>query len=398
MGVFRALNKSISSVTRDIWKDYFYCESLNNNVLLARGIRRNATENNKGDANIISNGSTVIVNEGQAILIVRNGEVVDICNKAGVYTYEYDEQSDIPVKRATEGFKGFISDLTTRFSYAGETVEDHRVYYINTKDIVGNIFGTINPIPFRVVDYNIGLDIDISIRCNGEFSFQIVNPALFYRNISGNVQTEYRREEIESRLKTELLNALHPAIGQLSEMGVRYNQLAQYTTNLVDIMDNTLDALWGNTMGISLTSIAFGTIKADAEDEDTIKELQKVAVFRNPNMAAANLVSSQAEAMKLAASNQSAGPMMALASMNAMMNTQSPAMSLMYQMQQNMPQPQQQIQPRDSWKCQCGNFANGNFCNMCGNKKLEGRTCPNCGTSFPYSLPIKFCSNCGASI
>lgn len=401
MGIFRAVNQSISSITKDIWKDYFYCDSLSNNILFAKGVRKNATNNNRGDENIISHGSIVIVNEGQAIVMVRNGEVVDICNKAGAYVYEYKQSSDIPTQKLGEGFKGFISDIGRRFQYAGEIVEDHRVYYVNTKDIVGNIFGTINPIPFRVVDMNIGLDIDISIRCNGEFVFKIDNPAMFYKTLCGNVQSEYRRESIEDRLKTELLSALHPAIGSLSEMGIRYNAIANHTDTLVELMDKVLDEKWYSTMGITLSSIAFGTIKADAEDENTIKELQRVAVFRNPNMAAANLVSSQAEAMKLAAANTSAGPLMAFAGMNAMMNAQSPSMSLLYNMQQNIPEVQS-VQPMtqstDTWKCNCGNIATGKFCCNCGSRRVIGRVCPKCNTSFPDTMPIKYCNNCGSPL
>ena len=69
--------------------------------------------------------------------------------------------------------KSTFLTIGKRFSYGGDTGKDQRVYYINTKEITDNKFGTANPVWFRVVDKRINLDKDIEIRCNGVYSFKI---------------------------------------------------------------------------------------------------------------------------------------------------------------------------------------------------------------------------------
>ena len=397
MGVFKALNNSVSSVMKDVWRDCFYCDAISDNVLVSKGKRKNDTSNNRGSENIISHGSTVIVNEGQSIIMVKDGAVVDICSKAGAYIYEYkDSGSDIPAQQLKAGLLGSLLDVGRRLSYAGEIVEDHRVYYVNTKDIIGVLFGSANPIPFRVVDNNIGLDMDISLRLNGAFSYKIVDPAIFYKTVCGNVVDTYSRSQLDGRLKDELMTAMHPVLGQMSAMGIRYNAITYHVQEMLDILNNTLNSKWRYSLGVELTSITFASIQADEDDEDTIKELQKVAVFRNSGMAAANLISSQAEAMKLAASNTSAGPIMALAGLNAFgnMNTQNQAMSILCGTQQES----NKIQAPKSnsiWRCNCGAEVQGNFCSNCGSKRPANRCCSRCGTVHSEAMPIKYCCNCG---
>ncbi len=115
------------------------------------------------------------------------------------------------VEISSEGILNTFDTMKKRFAYGGDTGKDQRVYYFNTKELIGNKFGTANPIPFRVVDRNIGLDIDVSVRCNGVYSYRIVDPLLFYANVCGNVEQQYDRDQIQDQLKTEFVSALQPA-------------------------------------------------------------------------------------------------------------------------------------------------------------------------------------------
>ena len=396
MGLISAALGAASGVLADQWKEYFYCEALPNNVLAVKGRKRvSGRSSNRGSDNIISSGSVIAVADGQCMLIVEQGKIVDVCAEPGEYIYDSSTEPSIFSGKLGEGILNVFKQIGKRFTFGGEAPKDQRVYYFNTKEITGNKYGPPSPVPFRVVDKNIGLDIDISIRCFGEYSFLLSNPLLFYTNVCGNVSADYTREQLEGQMKTELLTALQPAFARISEMGIRYSALPGHTTELADALNQELSAKWRDLRGIEIASIGVSSVKASEEDEAMIKELQRNAAFRNPNMAAAHLVGAQAAAMQAAASNTAAGPAMAFMGMNMAGQAGGADAASLFQMGQ-----QQAAAPAapaaGAWTCpSCGATATGKFCPECGAKKPEpavGWTCPSCGTVNKG----KFCAECGA--
>lgn len=422
MGLIKAVKSAVGGVVADQWLEYFYCDSLDSDVLVTKGHKRQqgrGAGNNKGEDNIISNGSVIAVNEGQCMIIVDQGKVVEFCAEAGEFKYDTSTEPSLFCGSLGENIKKTFSTIGKRFTFGGETAKDQRVYFFNTKEIMGNKYGTANPVPFRVVDENIGLDIDISIRCNGEYSYHIVDPILFYTNVCGNVVDDYERSEIDSQLKTELMTALQPAFAKISAMGIRYSAVPAHTMELADALNEVLSEKWAQLRGLEIVSFGINTMKASEEDEAMIKELQKSAVLRNPNMAAATLVGAQAEAMKSAAANTSTGPMMAFAGMNMAnmaggMNAQN--LFAMGAQQQAAPQqsaPQQAVPQAAApagWTCSCGKTGNtGKFCAECGSPKPaeeagwtcscgavnKGKFCSECGAKKPAGAPLYKCDKCG---
>ena len=352
------------------------------------------------------------------MIIVENGKIVEICAEPGEFTYDTSSEPSLFCGSLGQGIKNTFKTIGKRFTYGGDAGTDQRVYYFNTKELVDNKFGTPNPVPFRVVDTNIGLDVDISVRCNGVFSYRIMDPMLFYTNVCGNVSEDYTRENIDRQLKTEFLNALQPAFAKISELGVRYSALPGHTQELCDAMNNELNAKWQKLRGLEIVSIGINSVNAPKEDEDMIKELQRTAVFRNANMAGAAMVGAQADAMRAAASN-SGGAMTGFMGMNMAqaaggMNAQNLfAMGQQQQMaqQQAAAQPaQQQAAPAaNSWKCSCGAVNTAKFCSECGSPKPadtngwtcscgavnKGKFCAECGKPKPAGEPLYKCDKCG---
>ena len=401
MGLIKAFSGAVSSALADQWKEYFYCEALPVDVLVEKGQKRvngKRSSNTKGSENIISNGSIVVVNDGQCMIIVDQGKVVEFAAEPGAYKFDSKTESSIFAGSFGERIIGFFKTIGRRFTFGGDTGSDQRVYYFNTKELVDNKFGTPNPVPFRIVDNNVGLDVDVSVRCNGTFSYKITNPILFYQNVCGNITQAYTRGQLDGQLKTEFISALQPAFGRLSELQLRPNQIMTHLTDLEGAMNTVLDEKWGSLRGIEVISIALGSVTLPKEDEDLIKELQRKNVYaRNAAMAGATLVEAQAEAMKNAASNANGAAMgfygLNMAARAGGMNAQD-----FYAMgQQQNPQPapaQQQQAPQGAWTCpKCGAQATGKFCPECGTKKPEadGWICPQCGTKATG----KFCPECG---
>ena len=409
MGLIRAGLNAVGGTLASQWKEYFYADALPEDVLATRALKKTKGRfggSRSEDDNIISNGSVVAVADGQCMMIVDQGRIVDFCAEPGEFVFDEGGEPTIFCGGLSGGnMKAILQTTFERLSYGGQAGRDQRVYYFNTKEIIGNKYGTPSPVPFRVVDEKLGLDVDISIRCFGEYSYRIVNPMLFYTNVCGNVESEYTRDQIDSQLKSELLTALQPAFARISDMGIRYSALPGHTTEIAGALNDVLSEKWAQLRGVEIVSFGVSSVKASEQDEQMIKELQRNAVFRNPNMAAAHLVGAQAQAMQDAARNQGGaftGFMgMNMANMNSGLNANT-----LFQMGAQQQTPAQSA--ANSWKCACGAAATGKFCPECGAKKPEtegwtcqcgavnkGKFCSECGAKRPAGAPVYRCDKCG---
>jgi len=426
MGLIKALAGAVGGVLADQWLEFFVCESLEADVLAAKGQKRvsKRSSNTKGEDNIISNGSGIVVNKGQAAIIVDNGRIVEFCAEEGNYTYDKSTETSVFYGGLGQGIVGALKNMGERFKYGGSPGKDQRIYYFNTKEIIGNKYGTPNPIPYLVVDPSINLRLTISLRANGEYSYRMANPALFYANVCGNVNENYTRDKIDSQLKSEIITVLGPSLGKLG-LG-EYHEISFHTEKLAQILNEALTDKWKDLRGIEIVNFGI-TCTASAEDENRIKQLQTAAVMRDPTMAAATLVNAQSDAMRSAASNEGgamAGFMgMGMATQAGGMNPQ--ALFQMGAAQQTAPsgQPAANSGAASGWNCACGFAGNtgkfcaecgkpapvsGNWTCSCGHTGNTGKFCAECGKPAPVSNEWtcscghagntgKFCAECGKS-
>ena len=428
MGLIRAGIGALGGTLADQWKEFFYCEAIDKDVLMVKGRKQTSrrSSNTKGNDNIISNGSGIAVADGQCMIIVEQGKVVEVCAEPGQFTYDTSTEPSIFTGPLGKGILNTFKTIGKRFTYGGDTAKDQRVYYFNTKEITDNKFGTATPILFRVVDHNVGLDMDMGVRCNGIYSYKIADPLRFYTNLSGNVADEYPRSEIDAQLKGEFISALQPALAKLSEKEIRPSAIPAHAEELCQAMNEKLSQKWGELRGIEVVSIAMNPVSLSDEDAKTLREAQKAGMYRDPRNAAANLASAQMDAMRTAAGN-SAGAMtgfmgFGMAQQAGGMNAQNMFAEAQRQEELHAQQaPQPSAPPAGSWKCSCGAIATGKFCAQCGAKKPEakpengwkcecgtvntGKFCMQCGKPRPQEgwkckcgavNKGKFCSECGA--
>ena len=419
MGLIRAAMGAAGGTLADQWKEYFYCDAIPENVLAVKGQKKTTrrSSNRHGDDNVITDGSVIAVADGQCMLIVDQGKIVDMCAETGEYTYDMSSEPSLFCGSLGQGLKNMFGTMANRFTFGGEAPKDQRIYYFNTKELIGNKYGTPSPVPFRVVDQRAGIDIDVGIRCFGEYSYRVSNPMLFYTNVCGNVSEDYTRDRLDSQLKTELLTALQPAFAKIGETGIRYSQLPGHTMELADALNEVLSKKWRDLRGIEIVSFGVSSVTADEEDEKMLKELQRNAAFMDPTRAAAHLVGSQGDAVKMAAANKG-GAAMAFMGMN--MAGQAGGMNAqdLYAMGQQQAAQSAASQPA-GWTCACGHTGNtGKFCGECGAPKPApagewkcscgavntGKFCGECGKPRPADEWTcscgsvnkgKFCANCG---
>ncbi|MBQ9140797.1 MAG: SPFH domain-containing protein, partial [Lachnospiraceae bacterium] len=414
MGLIKAAKDSISTLLADQWRECFSCDSLSNDVLVTKA-RKMVTEgrnsNTKSSDNVISNGSIVIVNEGQCMLIVDQGGVVDFCAEAGEFIYDTSTEPSLFYGNLGENIKSTFTTLWNRFTFGGNAAKDQRVYYFNTKEIMGNPYGTPSPIPFRLVSLTSNYQHNTTIKCNGEYSFKIVDPLLFYKNVCGNVRDDYTKSGEEGRqlismMKRELLTKLPTALANVSAKGVLPDQLNLHTEEICEALKQELSQKWTAERGIEVSSM---TITAVVPEEalEALNVWENRAAMRDPGMTMAQAANAEAFAGMIGRSslgtgqNGSTDPMSGMMNMmamnmmggmmggngmmsgNNMMNNGYAGQQPMNAMPQNnmgAAQPQMQA-PVLGWNCSCGKTDNrGKFCGECGSPKpaAAGWTC-SCG-------------------
>ena len=399
MGLIKAATRAAGGVLADSWIDFYYCDAdvLNENVLAAKGMKRTSdkgrSSNVRGESNIISNGSGIAVNEGQCMMIVEDGEVVEVCAEPGRFTYDTSTEPSLFTGDLGEGIKASFGRIIDRFKFGGDTGKDQRIYFFNTKEIYGNKYGTSSPIPFRIVDANLGLDMDTSVRMNGEYSYKLVDPITFYKKVCGNVEEPYTRDRLDSQMKSELLTALQPALARISEMGIRYSAVPAHTKELAAALNDELSMEWGEQRGIQIEKFGVNSITLPEEIQKQISDRQMAQTMVNPNQAAAVMTNAAANAMQDAANNPN-GAMNGFVGMGMAQGMGGGAAAGMFQQGGGQPTPQSAYpmaegggfaapQPQQTpapavvaaapvaaaagWTCpQCGTVNAGKFCGECG--------------------------------
>lgn len=407
MGLIQAAVYSANQVLSNQWKEYFYCEALPNDILVTRGRKRINGKTSNSNDNIITSGSVVSVADGQCMIIVDQGKVAEFCAEPGEFQYDASTApSFFGEGKLGSNIKEVIASIGQAFTFGGTLPKDQRVYYFNIKEITGNKYGTPSPVPFRVVDERAGIDLDISLKCFGEYSYRISNPLLFYANVCGNITSSYEKDQLDAQLKTELLTALQPAFARISAMGIRYSAVPAHTMELADALNAELSKQWRDRRGIEIVAIGVSSLKASEEDEKMIKEMQRMAAFTNPTMGAAYIINAQGQAMQDAAKNANGAAMgfmgMNMAQQAGGMDAQALyAMGMAQQAQAKPAQPQAAPAPapQAGWTCSCGTVNQGKFCMECGAKKPAGALqykCDKCGwVPADPANPPKFCPECG---
>ena len=405
MGLMKAISGAIRSELADQWKEFIYCDSMAANVLMTKGVRKNDTtrfgsSNTKGSENIITKGSVIAVNEGQAMLIVEQGKIIDFTCEAGAYTFDSSTEPSMFAGSFGEGLRDTFRAIGARFTFGGDTGRDQRVYYINTKEILGNKFGSAQPMPYDDPYYRTVL----YIRYFGMFSFRVMDPLIFYTSIAGNVTGQYNSEMLMEQCRSEFLTALDSALNRCGAEGVKFSMLPSKQREIAAYLNTALDEEWHRARGIEVCAVSLEKVTPDDTSRARIEDFDNAMMLGgNPSAMQGRMTSAQA-AMFENMGKQSGGVgggdmmsavmgMMGVNMMNQMANNQQPI-----QPQQPaaaiQPQPAAPAQPQ-GWTCKCGTENTGKFCCECGARRPLYQ-CDKCGWKpADPSNPPKFCPECG---
>ncbi len=392
MGLIKAAIGALGGTLGDTWKEAVHCQAMSNSVILRTGTKMHQnsgrTSNTKGTENVISNGSSILVEENTCMLTLDNGKITNVVTEPGSYTLDNSSAPSIFAGQIKDSAKDFIK----RFTYGGTPSYEQRVVYINLQKLPGIKFGTSTPVPYFDPKYNTSIDL----RFFGTFEIQIPDAEYavrFYQEVAskGVLSGDMTVSSIfdSSQYKQEFIQAMTEALGMLSTQGVFYSMIS---TRLTELTNNVQAATVGSWQqrGFMVTNIGMGAPTLTDESKKLLGDRLKADTMLDPNVQQAMMAGSVARGIESAASNE-AGAMMGFMGMNMAQQAGGNIMGQMTANAQQFNQRQPQNDP-NAWKCSCGNVNTGAFCSSCGNKKPEAWVCK-CGTQNTG----KFCANCGTS-
>ena len=410
MGLIKAALAAGSSTLADQWLEYVYCERMEDNVLMRKGITKRGGSNTKGTENIITNGSKIVVSEDQFLLVVADGKIVDFTAEPGEYIFDKGTEPSLFYGGFGKGLLESFKKFGERFTTGGIAPHDQRVYFVNTRLIKGNKFGTTTPIPFR--DSEFGMTVDI--RCYGEYVMKVTDPLAFYHTYGGNVEEDYVIDDnFRDTFLADFLQALQPALGKVAMQRISYDMLPGAVVEISAAVKECLQDTWGS-QGINVERVSIASATPTPESAEAIKAAQGDRLYAmNPAMQGARANAAASEALKTAAGNENGAlnGFMGIGMLNqggamfgANMSAQSQDRTGMESMNvygggvQNNdveePKKEQGI------KCpNCGAQITSNFCTECGTKRpeeAEEKVCPNCGKKLEDGA--KFCMECGTKL
>lgn len=395
MGLIKALVGAAFSTVADTWKDYIYCDSLDNNVLVKKGQHKFQPGNIKyGNENVITEGSCIAVNEGQFLILVENGKIIDYTAEPGGYIWNSDAESSFFDGSFGEGLRNTVASFSERLQFGGIASNDQRAYFVNTKEILNNRFG-FGKVPFRDHEFN----LTILLQGYGNYSYRINDPIRFFFHVASNVQNEYTTENLSAQLRAELQGCILPVIGGMADVVTSYDQIVTNTPQMVELLNGELSKLWLENRGIEVSSISFANILPDDESVEKIRDLQESRVYsENKTMLGARVVAAKANAMEDAANNPSGS---ANAFMGVNMAAASQQVDVDSLLNSDSEKPVAAETNEDVWVCECGEHNTTKFCPECGRKKPEipNYICKKCGEDLrKYGKIPKFCPECGTAV
>ncbi len=396
MGIIRALANTISGTWSDQWQEIIRAENMSDTTIMTLGQIVDRKNRSRGVPENISNGSIILVEENQFMILTDGGKIVDYTAEPG-----YFKVDDTATPSLFNGeFGQVLKDTFERFRFNGETPYNQKVIFLNMQEIKNIAFGTSNPINYFDNFYN----AELFLRAFGYFSIRISDPLKFYAEALPRNARHVEISDIQQLYLAEFLNALQSAINKMSADGIRISHVSGQSMELAKYMANVLDEDWQQRRGMQIDSVGIKSISYDDKSKELIEMRNQGAMLSDPTIRQGYVQGAVAKGLEAAGSN-SAGAGAAFMAMNMGMQGGGSVISAANTANQAAPQ-----QSPNGWTCSCGTYNDGNFCKNCGKAKpapagtwtcacgeiCDGNFCPKCGAKKPEAATQKFCKNCGA--
>ena len=375
MGLIKALTNSTGSVLGDQFKEFVTCPTVDNNVLMVRGVVSHGEGNSNPTEGVITNGSKIAVPQGWAMMLVDNGAVKEFTSEPGEFIYDSGTEPTIFHGGLGKGILDSIKTLGSRITYGGQAARDQRVYYVNLLNVTGNKFGSAQP--KKITDEKYGM---IEVTFFGEYAYKVDDPVALVGNILGaNAKDQVRFDEVVgSQFKNEFVEQISKAIAEVMRLKkVSFGDMQMYGSDISDKMNEILSPTWKAKYGIIVTDVAMGDINVTDESMARINKIDDATIFSDAKLQSGLMATASAEALTTAAGNAN-GAMMGFAGMNLATNAGA---GLMGAANQNLQAQAAPAAPQAGVVAAAGG-AVPNFCPNCGTPTNGANFCGNCGTKL----------------
>lgn len=313
MGLIKALSNAVSTSLGDQFKEFVNCPTIEKNVLIQRGTVSHGSANTNPSEGIISNGSTIVVPQGMAMMIIDNGEIKEFTAEAGTFYFDTSSEPSIFTGNLGKSIIDTFKTIGKRFTYGGQTAKDQRVYYVNLLTIADNKFGS--PQPKKITDEKYGM---LEVTFFGEYAFRVVDPIQLVNSVIGaNPKDTVTYEEIiGTQLQGKFVEQLTQAISVVMRKNkVSFGDIGLYNGDISNEMNNCLDESWRQLYGLEIVQVSLRDINLTDESMAKVNKVDEATIFSNQNLQSGLMASATADAMRNAASNDG-GAMMGFMGMN----------------------------------------------------------------------------------
>ena len=289
MGFIQAIKGAVGGTLADQWQDFYGpMTGVSPTAAIFPGIpmgtNRGRGENYKGNANVISNGSKIIVPEGTALITVQEGAVTGIITEPGGYIYN---NQDINSKSIFAG-DGFIDSLVKssweKFKFGGIPAANQLVFYVNLKEIPNNKFGTQSEIYWD--DAFFGTQVGALTR--GTYSLRIIDPILFVKNFvpvkylttGGDIfDFQDMDNDASEQLFNEVVSSLSAAFSLYTNDPGKGNRISRIQSDQIGFAQSLSSAVeegyqWKSTRGLEIVKTALVSIEYDEDTKQLMKDVK----------------------------------------------------------------------------------------------------------------------------
>lgn len=371
MGFIQAFRGSLGGTLADQWKDFYGpMEGVPETAALFPGVPMGTNNgrgaNYKGNENVITNGTKVIVPEGTALVTIQDGAITSIITEIGGYIYSSDDPNSKSIFSGDGLMESIVKTSWEKFKFGGIPATNQLLFYVNLKEIPNNRFGTQSEIYWD--DAFFGTQVGAVIR--GTYTVKIVDPISFLKNF---VPVKYLSSgapafdlgdmdnDAAEQLFNEVVGSLSAAFSNYTNDPTRGNRISKIQGDQIGFAKSLSAAVednyeWSSTRGLEIVKTAILAIEYDEDTKEMMKDVKRADALSG-SRGNSFMQQSVARGMQAAGEN-GGGANMAFMGMgmnaagNMMGGVQQPNVGNYYQpnfgggqMNQNQGQPQNQNQP-----------------------------------------------------
>lgn len=290
MGFIQAVKGSIGGSLADQWKDFYGPKS---NVSATAGVfpgvpmgtNNGRGANYKGNENIITNGSKIVVPEGTALVTIQDGAITGIITEAGGYEYTNDNPNAKSIFAGDSPVDALVKQSWERFKFGGVPGTQQLIFYVNMKEIPNNRFGTQSEIYWD--DAYFGTQVGAVTR--GTYTLKIADPILFIKNFVPVVFVSPGAPEFDfadmdnpagEQLFNEVVGSLSAAFSNYTNDPSKGNRMSRIQGDQIGFAQALSKAVddgyqWRQDRGLEIVKTAIMSIEYDEDTKLMMKDVKR---------------------------------------------------------------------------------------------------------------------------